>query len=230
MLYELWHCDVAAGKRPALLERFESFTVRRWRELGIELLGCWTPVVAANHSQCLLLLRWHSFDERSRKLAAWQADAERAAVWARSESDGPLLERTHQQLLAATAYSPRETGPALLPDAAGRPPYLFELRSYQAMPGRQQQVVDRFGSFVSAAFGRHGFHQLGYWTSLAGGHDHQLHYLLAWPSLDEREARFDAFLKDPQRVRFFAEQEKDGPIVQQASNAILRPTAFSPLR
>jgi hypothetical protein len=41
---------------------------------------------------------------------------------------------------------------------------------------------------------------------------------------------FDAFLKDPQRVRACAEQEKDGPIIRQASNSILRPTSFSPMR
>jgi hypothetical protein len=229
MLHELWRCDVAPGRRPALLQRFETFTARRWQELGIHLLGCWTPAIADNSSQLIVLLGWDSFDERTRKLAAWEADAQRESVWQQTERDGPLIERTHHQLMAGTAYSPLERGNPL-PDAAARAPWLFELRDYLAMPGRQRNVVDRFGQFVSAAFTKHGFHQVGYWTNVAGGHDHQLLYLLAWESLNEREAKFDAFLKDPLRVQAFAEQEKDGPIVQQAGNSILRPTSFSPLR
>jgi hypothetical protein len=63
-----------------------------------------------------------------------------------------------------------------------------------------------------------------------GANDHQLIYLLAWESLDERMAKFDGFAKDPERARVFAESEKNGPIVQQVTNSILRPTAFSPMK
>jgi hypothetical protein len=63
-----------------------------------------------------------------------------------------------------------------------------------------------------------------------GANDHQLIYMLAWESLDERVEKFDTFAKDPERVRYFAESEKNGPIVQQVSNSILRPTAFSPMK
>ena len=50
---------------------------------------------------------------------------------------------------------------------------------------------------------------------MIGGNNHQLIYLLAWESLDERVAKFDTFAKDPERARVFAESEKNGPIVQQ---------------
>jgi hypothetical protein len=63
-----------------------------------------------------------------------------------------------------------------------------------------------------------------------GGNDHQLIYVLAWEGVDERVARFDAFAKDPERARVFAESEKNGPIVQQVTSTILRPTAFSPMK
>ena len=35
---------------------------------------------------------------------------------------------------------------------------------------------------------------------------------------------------DPERARAFAESEKNGPIVQQVRNTILRATAFSPMK
>ena len=63
-----------------------------------------------------------------------------------------------------------------------------------------------------------------------GGNDHQLLYMLAWESLDERMAKFDGFAKDPERARVFAESEKNGPIVQQVANTMLRPTSFSPMK
>ena len=59
---------------------------------------------------------------------------------------------------------------------------------------------------------------MGYWLNRMGGNDHQLTYLLAWESLDERVAKFDTFAKDPERTRVFAESEKNGPIVQQVAS------------
>ena len=55
-------------------------------------------------------------------------------------------------------------------------------------------------------------------------------YMLAWESLNERVAKFDAFGKDPDRARVFGQSEKNGPIVQQVTTTILRPTAFSPMK
>jgi hypothetical protein len=129
-----------------------------------------------------------------------------------------------------TAYSQMDRGEAYGPDAATRKPYLFELREYQAMPGKIVNITDRFGNFTCDAFKKHGFRQVGYWRNVMGANDHQLIYMLAWESLDERVEKFDTFAKDPERVRYFAESEKNGPIVQQVSNSILRPTAFSPMK
>ena len=54
----------------------------------------------------------------------------------------------------------------------------------------------------------------------------RLTYPLAWESLAEREKRWAALLADPQWVATSAETEKDGPLVQHISNALLAPTAF----
>ncbi len=129
-----------------------------------------------------------------------------------------------------TSYSQIDRGEPYGPDASSRSPYLFELREYQAMPGKIQNITDRFGNFTCAAFKKHGFRQVGYWHNAIGGNSNELIYLLAWESLDERLSKFDTFVKDPERVRVFAESEKNGPIVQQVANTILRPTAFSPMK
>ena len=51
MLYELRRYDVAAGKLPALLERFGNFTVHKWKEQGFRLIGFWTPLFGEKSNQ-----------------------------------------------------------------------------------------------------------------------------------------------------------------------------------
>ena len=140
------------------------------------------------------------------------------------------MNRVYNQLMEPTPYSQLDRGEAYGPDAATRNPYIFELREYQAMPQKITNITERFARFTCEAFKKNGFRQVGYWLNRIGGNDHQLIYMLAWESLDERVAKFDAFAKDPERARVFAESEKNGPIVQQVANTILRPTAFSPIK
>jgi heme-degrading monooxygenase HmoA len=230
MLYELRRYDVAASKLPALVDRFGSFTVHKWKEYGFRLIGFWTPLVSEKSNQVVYIWGWESYEERTKKNAAWRADPERAKKWAETEKDGPLVNRVYNQLMEPTAYSQLDRGEPYGPDASSRSPYIFELREYQAMPGKITNITDRFGNFTCGAFKKHGFRQVGYWHNRIGGNDHQLIYLLAWESLDERVAKFDTFAKDPERARVFAESEKNGPIVQQVANTILRPTAFSPMK
>jgi len=98
------------------------------------------------------------------------------------------------------------------------------------MPQKIVDITNRFGNFTCEAFKRHGFRQVGYWLNRIGGNDHVLTYMLAWESLDERVTKFDTFAKDPERAKAFAESEKKGPIVEQVTTTILRPTAFSPMK
>ena len=230
MLYELRRYDVAAGKLPALIERFGSFTVHKWKEHGFRLIGFWTPLLGEKSNQIVYIWAWESYEERTRKNAAWRADPARARTFAASEKDGPLVRRVYNQLMEPTAYSQLDRGEPHGPDVSGRSPYLFELREYQAMPGKLNDIVERFGTFTCEAFRKHGFRQVGYWLNRIGGNDHQLTYLLAWESLDERVRKFDTFAKDPDRARVFGESERNGPIVEQVTTTLLRPTEFSPLK
>jgi hypothetical protein len=173
---------------------------------------------------------WESLEERSRKMASWRSDPERAKKWEESERNGPLVNRVYNQLMEPTAYSQLDKGEAYGPDASRRSPYFFELREYQATAQKITNITDRFGGFTCEAFKKHGFRQVGYWRNVIGGNDHQLIYMLAWESLNERVEKFDAFAKDPDRARVFGESEKNGPIVEQVTVTILRPTAFSPLK
>ena len=68
MLYELRRYDVAAGKLPALIDRF-SFVVHKWKDHGIRLVGFWTPLLGEKSNQVVYIWGWESFEERTKKMA-----------------------------------------------------------------------------------------------------------------------------------------------------------------
>lgn len=104
---------------------------------------------------------------------------------------------------------------------------IYELRIYQCVPGRLPALLSRFQNHTLLIWERHGIRQAGFWTTLVGESNQRLTYMLAWDSLAEREKRWSAFLADPEWIATAAETEKDGQLVQDISNQLLMPTAFS---
>lgn len=107
---------------------------------------------------------------------------------------------------------------------------LYELRVYRCVPGRLPALLKRFDTITLKLWEKHGIRQAGFWTTLIGESNQDLHYLLAWESLAEREAKWTAFAADPEWIAARAETEKDGQIVAQVTNSILQPTAFSSVK
>src|SRR5580692_7872936 len=104
---------------------------------------------------------------------------------------------------------------------------IYELRIYRCLPGRLPALLSRFQNDTLRIWEKHGIRQAGFWTTLIGESNQQLIYLLAWDSMGERERRWAAFRADPEWIATVAESEKHGPLVQNISNALLAPTAFS---
>lgn len=107
---------------------------------------------------------------------------------------------------------------------------IHELRVYRCVPGRLPALLNRFDTITLKLWEKHGIRQAGFWTTLIGDSNQDLHYLLAWESLAEREAKWTAFTSDPEWLRKRAETEADGQIVANVTNSILAPTSFSSVR
>ncbi|WP_199336854.1 NIPSNAP family protein [Oscillatoria sp. FACHB-1407] len=108
---------------------------------------------------------------------------------------------------------------------------IYELRIYHAMPGRLPALISRFQNHTLKIWEKHGIRQAGFWTTLIGeSESNQLTYLLAWNNLAEREERWNAFLADPEWIAIKTETEKNSPLVQNISNELLAPTAFSSVK
>src|SRR5436853_388744 len=107
---------------------------------------------------------------------------------------------------------------------------LYELRKYEVMPGKLPALLDRFGGFTVDRWKGYGIRLVAFWTPSFGGHNNRLVYILAWKSVEERNQKFAEFRADPEREKAFAESEKNGPLVEQVTNMMMAPTAFSPLK
>jgi hypothetical protein len=107
---------------------------------------------------------------------------------------------------------------------------IYELRIYRCVPGRLPALLKRFETVTTKIWEKHGIRQAGFWTTLIGESNMELHYMLAWESLAEREQKWNAFMADPEWISKRAESEKDGPIVATLSSSIMQPTSFSSVK
>ena len=105
---------------------------------------------------------------------------------------------------------------------------IYELRIYEAMPGKIQALHQRFANITMSYFRKHGIKPVGFWTEDVGT-SNTLVYMLAFDDMAQRDQAWSAFRADEERGRAFAETEREGPLVARITNRILKPTDYSPL-
>jgi hypothetical protein len=98
---------------------------------------------------------------------------------------------------------------------------IYELRIYSCIPGRLPALLSRFQNHTLKIWDKHGIRQAGFWTVLVGDGNNDLHYLLAWQSLAEREKVWEAFLADPAWIKARDDSERDGPHHRQHQKRVL---------
>lgn len=94
----------------------------------------------------------------------------------------------------------------------------------------QEKTVKAFATPLrELIFEKHGMRLIGFWTAVIGTSG-TLYYMLASESLAQREKAWAAFASDPEWIKARAETEREGPLIRQVRNMILRPTPYSPLK
>ena len=104
---------------------------------------------------------------------------------------------------------------------------LYELRVYDAVPGKLPALNARFAEQTMGFFKKHGIGMLGFWTAEIGT-SNQLTYILKFDSMADREAKWGAFQADGEWQEVRASTEKDGPFTVSIRNTFLRTTPYSP--
>ena len=105
MIYELriYHC--VPGRLPALLNRFETITLKIWQRHGIRQAGFWTVAIGGSNQDLYYLLAWESLAERETKWAAFASDPEWLEKRAETEKDGQIVASLSNQILQPTSFS-----------------------------------------------------------------------------------------------------------------------------
>ena len=109
-------------------------------------------------------------------------------------------------------------------------PMIYEQRIYTCIPGRLPALLKRFEEQTLKIWDKHGIKQAGFWTVLVGDGSQDLHYMLVWESLADREKKWNTFQADPAWHKARDESETSGPIIANIKSAFLRPTAFSAVK
>ena len=105
MIHELrvYHC--VPGRLPALLNRFETITLKLWEKHGIRQAGFWTVLVGDSNQDLYYLLEWDSMAEREQKWNAFGSDPEWLAKRAETEKDGAIVASITNLFLQPTSFS-----------------------------------------------------------------------------------------------------------------------------
>ena len=105
MIHELriYHCS--PGRLPALLNRFDTITLKIWERHGIRQAGFWTTAIGASNQTLYYLLEWESLGERDEKWGAFQVDPEWHTKRAETEADGQIVARVENHILQPTSFS-----------------------------------------------------------------------------------------------------------------------------
>jgi hypothetical protein len=106
---------------------------------------------------------------------------------------------------------------------------LYEYRRYEATPGKLGLLNKRFATVTIHIWERLGIKPIGFWTADVGT-SNELHYILQWQSMADREQRWGAFMADKEWHEKRAASEVDGPLVARMTNSFWSPTNYSPLQ
>jgi heme-degrading monooxygenase HmoA len=104
---------------------------------------------------------------------------------------------------------------------------IYEFRSYEAAPGRIDDLDDRFRDLTIAITERLGFRQAGYWRV---EDPDRLVYLLVWTDREQAKAAWAEFAADPEWQAGKAASEANGPLLKNITTEWWTPTSYSALR
>jgi hypothetical protein len=107
---------------------------------------------------------------------------------------------------------------------------IYEWRVYEMIPGKKKNLHERFAKHTLRLFEKHGMSVVGFWENSVGGRSNTLYYMLAFKNMEHLETAWRDFAADPEWRAVASESEKDGPIVANIRNTVLKPTYYSPMQ
>jgi hypothetical protein len=107
---------------------------------------------------------------------------------------------------------------------------VFELRVYHAVPGKLPALESRFRDTTSKLLAKHDLQVVGYWVPEgAPAWDNTFVDILAYPSREEANKNWKAFVADPE-FQEVIKSEKANKLVEKEDSTYMHPTDFSPMK
>jgi len=224
-VYELRTYYAAPGKLDDLHARFRDHTMKIFEKHGMTNIGYWVPLENPDR-KLIYMIAFPSRDAAKKSWKEFGGDPEWQAAQKASEANGRLVTRVESVFLTTTDYSP-----AIKPSAS-TPTRAFELRTYQASPGKLDDLNARFRDHTLALFKKHGMSNFGYWVPLPKekGAGETLVYILAHQNKEAGEASFKAFRADPDWVAAKSASEANGSLTVKVDSVYMMPTDYSPTK
>ena len=137
--------------------------------------------------------------------------------------------RMESSLLWAFPSMPNVVPP---PHGENQEPHIFELRTYEAPNDKAlARKIKMFGDGEIDIFRRSGMLTVFFGQTIIGSRMPNLTYMLAYQDLTARDKAWRAFSADPEWQKLRATPGlSDAEVVNNISNAILRPLPFSQIR
>ena len=108
---------------------------------------------------------------------------------------------------------------------------VYDMWVYKANPGKLDALNARFRDYTCKLFKKHGMELIGFWTPLEGEDAKDtLIYIVAFPSVEAQKKAWKAFWDDPEWKKVKADSEKEGVLVKERNNRLLRATDYSPIQ
>jgi hypothetical protein len=120
---------------------------------------------------------------------------------------------------------------------------VYELRIYYTHEGKFNDILSRFNNHTTKLFEKHGFTNVGYWTTLKtstpsivdefiskNNEESALLYIVSFPNMEFRDKAWKSFRNDPEWEKAANQSRINGPIVKSIQQIFLNPTSFSNLK
>ncbi len=197
---------------------------------GAKLDGAFSVTIGPDSPCYVTLVQYTSLNAMQEALTKLKADGEHnSALEKLSTGSGLPFVRVESSLLRSFDVMPQ---PATAATAAGTPPRVFELRTYESQTFLTlARKVEMFNNGEAKIFERLGFRPVFFGETVVGPKQPNLMYMLSYEDWAARDRLWKSFIGDPEWKKLSGRPElHDSEIVANISNVLLAPLPFSEIR
>jgi hypothetical protein len=223
--YELrqYHLRTGAGKN-LVGDFLRNVGIAALNRIGIKPVGVFTPVYGPSNARLYVLLVHESLDSvstTSARLLADPAVRQKGASFIDATLSEPAYVRYESSLLAAFSGMPKLEPPAFKER-------IFELRIYESHGIKAaQKKIEMFNEGGEIAiFKKTGLNPVLFGETIIGPNLPNLHYLLAFKDMADRDQRWQVFRDDPDWQKL-SKDPAYRDTVSNITDIILKPVDYS---